>query len=151
MLGPGDGWSWHLPVEEQDRLHEAELQRVLSLLRTLGQNAGLPSWLAEPGAEGWPPLWVTSTTREELDQWIEGERRRKGAERGASIAIAARWRRDHPAWRPGMTGEEASAFETQLDNEAIRLEAEWFGFGSRLDQERETELQDPPGPQAWSI
>lgn len=127
MLGHGDGWGYHLPLEDQDRLHEAELERLLSLLRTLGQEAGLNSWLAEPDAEGWPPHWLTATTREELDDRIAGARRRKDSERGASSAIAARWRHDHPAWRLGMTGEEAWAFEFELDNEAARLEAEWFG------------------------
>ncbi len=120
------GWSRHIADEERHPLVRDTLQRLVSLQDTLGRNAGLDAWLAEPDAQGWPSLDRTSTTRQALEQRIAADRHQMALLRGGSDAVATSWRRAHPAWRPGLTGAEADAFDDALLVECAELHQRWI-------------------------
>lgn len=133
-VGSRSGWAgdWReaIPADERDALVQAEYGRVAELAKLQGNDDdALDEWLATADREGWPPLGgvVFSMDRQNFEAMVQCRRASIDISRGADMLGSPPWRRDHPQWRLGMTGDEAVMFEIELLAEADRLRVEWFG------------------------
>ncbi len=92
-------------------------------------DEALTAWIETADQEDWPALQGPTfpISREGFETVLTRARLEIDGVRASNTPDAVAWRRDHPHWRPGLTGDEALAFELALDQEAARLQAEWFG------------------------
>ncbi len=118
-------WGLTTTEDERDALIQAECDRFAVNADETGDQA-LDDWLEPAEREGWPPLGGVTFSLDRLGFEAMVTRRRQSIDvsRGCEMPGSDLWRRAHPAWRPGMTGD-ALAFEIELVEEADRLYAEW--------------------------
>lgn len=123
-----DDWKATTTEDERRSCVQAELDRLRVAFELQDGDDALTGWVETADREGWPPLTglTFSMWRSGFDDLLHRSRQSIDAARAADIPAAAQWRREHPTWRPGMTGEEATAFELELSREA-----EWFGQDER--------------------
>lgn len=121
-------WRECVPENERERWIEAELDRFTAMAAETGDQA-LDDWLETADREGWPALGGPTFSMDRLGFEAMLTRWRQGIDvsRGCEMPGSDLWRRAHPAWRPGMTGGDALAFEIELSEEADRRDAEAFG------------------------
>jgi hypothetical protein len=115
---------------DRDVLIRAELERLVAMLPEFeDDDAALREWLRIADRDGWPALLNLpfAMTLAGFQDVLTAERHQKDVARGKDIPIMAQWRRDHPAWRPGLDGAEAAALDHAFAEEAERLYEEWFG------------------------
>jgi len=121
-----DDWKDATTVEDRNALIVAEVERFLAM--DAGDDTALTAWIETADLEGWPALKgpIYPMSRDGFESMLTHARQDIDMQRGRNTPDAVAWRRDHPEWRPGMTGDEALAFELALDIEAHQLQDEWF-------------------------
>lgn len=122
-----DDWRQATTDAERDALVEAELERSLAMGPDDPEMLGV--WLETADREGWPPLvgLTFAMNRAGFEVVLARSRKDLDVSRACDMPGSVAWRRAHPAWRPGMGTEDATAFELALADEAHRRGAEWFG------------------------
>lgn len=90
-----------------------ELDDLTDLLGLHDTDDAFDRWLSEADAEGWPAL-AHATNYAAFATRLAHERARQDSQRGFRGEHAREWRRRNPGWRPGMTDDEALAFEIAL-------------------------------------
>lgn len=134
--GARSGWAgdWCVLVPEDERAGwiQAELDRLATMSAEAGDDA-LDDWLESADRNGWPPVTGPTFTmdRAGFEEMVTRRRQSLDTSRGCDMPGSEMWRRAHPEWRPGISGDEAAAFELELLDEADRLEVEWFGADVR--------------------
>lgn len=120
-------WSSSSTSVERDDAVEVEIERYLAMDPDDPEALGV--WLATADREGWPALGglTFAMDRTGFEAVLRQSRSGLDVSRACDMPGSVAWRRAHPAWRPGMGTEEATAFELELAEEAHRLDAEWFG------------------------
>lgn len=110
-----DDW-YALPKEARYRRTLAHWARLCELEAALGAEAGLDEWLSEAEQAGWPPRTRDRPPmdRAAFEREVIEQRARDDRDRGGTGAVAVRWRRDHPDWRPDLSPAEADAFDEAL-------------------------------------
>lgn len=124
-----DDWNQATTGGERDRLVQNEIDRLRAMaMQDDDQDRVLTQWVETADREEWPALrgLTFSMMREGFDSLLHTTRQSIDASRGADIPVNAEWRRQHSEWRPGMSGDEATAFELALGEEADCLYDEWF-------------------------
>lgn len=120
-------WRQATTDAERDALVQAQLERYCATDPT--DPDALAEWLETADREGWPALGglTFAMDRTGFEAVLARSRQDLDVSRACDMPGSVAWRRAHPAWRPGMGAEEATAFELELAEEAHRLDAEWFG------------------------
>lgn len=119
-------WTQGTTEVERASAVQQEVNRLIAM-DVHDTDAALSHWMAFADQEGWPAL-NGLTYRMDLDGFTALLTRRASIDvaRGTDMPAAVQWRREHPDWRPGMSGDEAERFEIGLADEATRLYAQWF-------------------------
>lgn len=130
--GTGRRWygDWCKPTSPAERTArvQAEWDRLARLVAEGGEE-GLAAWLVAADREGWPALGGVTFSMDAHGFADMLQRRRTSVDvsRGCDMPGSVAWRRAHPTWRPGMTGEAALAFEVELLDETRRTQHEVHG------------------------
>lgn len=119
-------WLETTTADERDAAWRFEIERYLAT--DPDDPAQLDAWLETADREGWPPLrgLIIPMNRSGLDDMVRTARSGVDCTRGSTMLVAIMWRSKHRAWRRGMAGDEALAFELALNIEAHQLQDEWF-------------------------
>lgn len=122
-------WLMTTTEAERESRVRAELERYLAM--DLDHPGTLASWIETADRDGWPPLGglTFAMSRQGFEGVLAGSRAALDRSRGCDMPGSVAWRRGHPAWRPGMSTADATAFELELAAEVHRLEAAWLGSG----------------------
>ncbi len=117
-LGTSAPWCGDWKSTTSDAERDAAVMSELDRLRALDGNddQAITDWVETADREGWPPL--TGVTfrmdRAGFEDMVTRRRASIDVSRGCDMPGSVLWRRAHPTWRPGMTGDEALAFEHEL-------------------------------------